>query len=210
MKAFLLLLALALTTGCARLETKVTRFHQLPNVSPGKTFTLSGPKKRAHRLEYDKYASLIAARLSAHGWRYTHSAQSDYVATFDCGILGTRDAYDVVPVMGYSGGEAVFQTGAVYNRHGKYRGSYSGVGYSMPVYGVVGSAAAPVTVFDRFLTLTITDRRTGKTVFESRAISSGESGEINEVLPAMIDALFQDFPGPSGATRVYQTPLQRP
>ncbi len=207
MKALLLLaLALALTTGCARLETKVTRFHQLPNVSPGKTFTISGPKKRNHQLEYDKYASLIAARLSAHGWRYTHSAQADYNATFDCGILGTREGYDVVPVMGYTGG-AVYQTGAVYNRHGKYRGSYTNVGYTMPVYGVVGSAATPVTVFDRFLTLTITDRRTGKTVFESRAVSSGESGEINEVLPAMIEALFTDFPGASGATRLYQTPL---
>jgi hypothetical protein len=38
-------------------------------------------------------------------------------------------------------------------------------------------------------------------VFEGRALSEGLNGQVEPVLPYIIDALFRDFPGASGATR---------
>jgi len=38
-------------------------------------------------------------------------------------------------------------------------------------------------------------------VFEGRAISTGLNGAIEPVMPYMLDAVFQDFPGRSGGTR---------
>jgi len=49
----------------------------------------------------------------------------------------------------------------------------------------------------RFLVFTITDAH-GKEVFQSRVISYGGSPDIYHVLANMVDALFEDFPGPNG------------
>jgi hypothetical protein len=38
-------------------------------------------------------------------------------------------------------------------------------------------------------------------VFEGRAVSTGLNGAIEPVMPYMLDAVFQDFPGKSGNTR---------
>ena len=41
----------------------------------------------------------------------------------------------------------------------------------------------------------------GVNLFESRVISEGRSNRLEEVMPLMVDAMFQEFPGPSGVTR---------
>jgi hypothetical protein len=39
-------------------------------------------------------------------------------------------------------------------------------------------------------------------LFEGRVRSSGRQGELAEVMPYLITALFQNFPGESGVTKV--------
>ena len=38
-------------------------------------------------------------------------------------------------------------------------------------------------------------------VFEGRAVSSGLNGQIEPVMPYILDAIFQEFPGRSGETK---------
>jgi hypothetical protein len=40
-----------------------------------------------------------------------------------------------------------------------------------------------------------------RTVFESRAIYEGENGDLPEVVPYLVRAVFDDFPGQNGRTR---------
>jgi hypothetical protein len=39
-------------------------------------------------------------------------------------------------------------------------------------------------------------------VFEGRAVSSGVNPQIEPVMPFILDAIFQEFPGRSGETKV--------
>jgi hypothetical protein len=46
------------------------------------------------------------------------------------------------------------------------------------------------------------------TVYEARVTSAGSSNSLNEVVPAMIAAVFQDWPGKSGTTRRVEVQLR--
>jgi hypothetical protein len=64
---------------------------------------------------------------------------------------------------------------------------------------VVGAVPVSQTVYDRRLQITARGKN-GAEVFQFRCQSTGGIPEISRVLPAMIDAAFEDFPGESGKT----------
>jgi hypothetical protein len=72
---------------------------------------------------------------------------------------------------------------------------------------VTGVANETGVAYTRIAELTISNRMTGKIVWQGRNRSSGSSGEIAQVLPTMLDALLKDFPGPSGKTRHVTLPM---
>jgi hypothetical protein len=40
-----------------------------------------------------------------------------------------------------------------------------------------------------------------KKIYEAKAVSSGSIGQLSSVLPTMIKAVFEDFPGKDGSVR---------
>jgi hypothetical protein len=40
-----------------------------------------------------------------------------------------------------------------------------------------------------------------KKIYEAKVLSRGSSAQLSKVMPSMIKALFEDFPGKSGSTR---------
>jgi hypothetical protein len=75
-----------------------------------------------------------------------------------------------------------------------------------PTYGVVGSRETRQTEYTRILRLDIVDKQALaegniKKLYEGRVVSSGSSDQLAKVLPTMVKALFEDFPGQSGSTR---------
>jgi hypothetical protein len=77
-------------------------------------------------------------------------------------------------------------------------------------YGVVGSHYSQAIVYRRELRVDITDRRAGTggaKLFEATVTSEGESASLAPVMPAMVKALFSNFPGPSGVSRRVQVRL---
>jgi hypothetical protein len=89
---------------------------------------------------------------------------------------------------------------------------YSGTAYSQPQFGVVGSEQYSQVQFTRFLLVSIADgadMRRGKTTwkYEGKVTSTGLSGNVSQIMPVMIEALFQDFPGTSGNTHTATRPL---
>ena len=94
-------------------------------------------------------------------------------------------------------------------------GSSSGIAYTEPTYSV-GWEPASATIFTRGLELEIFDTQQigasqghSPPIFQADARSAGVSGSLAPVTPAMIAAIFKDFPGKSGETISVTAPLQR-
>jgi hypothetical protein len=80
-----------------------------------------------------------------------------------------------------------------------------------PTYGPVGKRETSQTEYRRVLRLDIVDKQDFaegniKKVYEGRVVSSGFSDKLDKVLPKMVKALFEDFPGQSGSTKTLFQP----
>jgi hypothetical protein len=79
--------------------------------------------------------------------------------------------------------------------------------YTPPTYGITGYYPVTTTTFGKGLLISIMDIRQSMverrpvTVYEARATSTGSSNSLPQIIPAMVTAVFQDWPGKSGATR---------
>ncbi len=75
-----------------------------------------------------------------------------------------------------------------------------------PEYGVTGFVPISVTQYSRVLRVEIVNRAASPTekpqrVYQADVISVGTSGTLARVMPAMIEGLFEAFPGQTGQTR---------
>jgi len=193
-------------SGCAStVTTQVTSFHQLADSLQGRRFVITPSPEQQTSLEFGTYANLVREALVSKGL-------VDAGAGRGAADLGVALSY------GVTGSTSGFRSGT-----GGYAGigAGSGGGFSMSGVGIgigfpIGGGGATETQYQRNLTVQI-DRLTGAPsagqaasgtrVFEAQAISEGESASLAPVMRAMVQAIFQEFPGPSGATRVVRVPL---
>jgi len=173
-------------TGCAsKFKSDVARFHQLPRPS-GELFVVV-PKDEAKQgsLEFAQYANMVASRLAAYGYKRT--ADSD-------------DAELIVKV-DYSVDEGKTQIKSYPSTYGAYPYPYYYPHYYWPYYsGFDRDEIRSYVVYSRRLTMDIV-RPTGEMLFEGRVESMGRDNRLPEVMPYLVDAMFADFPGESGATQ---------
>ena len=181
---FVLLLSLA---GCsATFRSEIVRFHDLtpPNgakitVQPGEGL-VDGP-------EFRQYADMIIAKLAQQGYQAAGEEEPDLIVQVSYGVLKheTRN-----PIFHW-------RTSYYYNRgFGYYPYSY----YYPYYYGSYWDFPADYYFpekNDRMLEVII--KKPDETaVFEGRAVSVGRTSQLVKVMPYMVEALFQGFPGESG------------
>jgi hypothetical protein len=205
-----------LVSGCAStMSAQVTSFHQLSNGLQGQRFVINPSAEQRNSLEFETYANLVREALTDKGLVDAGGA----AGTAD---LGVSLNYEVA---GRSSGVGHGTTG--YAGFGAGSGGFSmggvGIGIGIPIGGFGGSDSV---VYQRSLDIAITrlNGAAGKSaevpagrgdaagtarVFEARAISEGPSASLAPVMRAMVQAIFQEFPGPSGQTRVVEVPLER-
>jgi hypothetical protein len=210
LSAFLLLLL----AGCATVRSTVTRFHTLPDVANSEIFQIVPQDSQKGSIEFSVYATEVAKKLTAYGWQQFDKAHSipDMYVFISYGIDNGQTVTGSAPIYGQTGGGTSYSSGNVYNSYGS--ASYSGTTYSAPTFGVVGSETYSARVYTRFLNVDILDAKMSTTnnpvkVFEGRVKSSGTKSDIAEVLPTMIEALFKNFPGPSGKTQTINLQVQQ-
>jgi Domain of unknown function (DUF4136) len=211
------LAAAFLLGGCAStLTTQVTSFHQLSDNLQGRRFVIVPTAEQQTSLEFGTYANLVREALTAKGLvdaGETGRNSADLGVGLSYGVtgrtIGMRDG--TTGYAGFGAGSGGFSMGGV------------GIGIGFPIGGGGGSDTAQ---YQRSLTVQIDrlagirDERpaatatpspaqpsSGTRIFEARAISEGESASLAPVMRAMVQAIFQDFPGPSGTTRVVRLPL---
>ncbi|QIF02365.1 DUF4136 domain-containing protein [Roseimicrobium sp. ORNL1] len=187
---------------------EVTRFHKLPPKGQGETFKILNIKRGATlALEHEHYLSLMIQGFEKYGWRHAPD-NPDYRIAIE------YDVFDGGIQRGYSSvwgqtspGSTTHHSGTLSSYSGGYNSvDYSGTSYTPATYGVVGMVPTATQMWVSYMLIMVKDRK-GNTVLEAKNVSSGPTSSLNVVLPKIIEAFFQDFPGVSGKTMNYIKPL---
>lgn len=178
--AALVLLLLLAACGPAMVEADVTRFSALPP-GGGHGFTILPGSSQRGSLEFQHYADLVADQLGRRSWQpLPASAAAAVVVLLHWGVGApvTTTWTDPVPVWGGWGPWDDY-----------------------PAYGETTS----VTVWPIWLEVELVDGpawRAGdkRQVWQGRAVTTASRPSVAVVMPALVRALFTDFPGRNGET----------
>ncbi len=180
--ALLLLLA-----GCARnFEAEVTRFHQITQVG-GQSATVVPADPQLQGLEFASFADIVGRHLERYGYSAAGQATPDLRVVMGYGLaeIGSEQSG---PVVGVGLGR--------YGRH-------TGVSFS----GLFNLGGGRRTYYSYRLDLVIEDAATGQRIFEGHSITSGQGADMGAVMPYLVAALFENFPGDSGQTIRVELPV---
>jgi hypothetical protein len=205
--AWRLLLAplVLLASGCASyMSADVTSFHQVPPERrlAGQTFVIEPADDQKESLEFRAYADLVRQGLIGQGLVPASSSAADLGVSIRYWIDEGRSVTYGYPAYGYTSFGPVWGWAPRPGPGGHVHYVWTAA-YPMS-YGMVGTSYSQSLLYRRELRVDITDRRPdgkGAKLFEGRATSEGETGALAPVMPALVRALFSDFPGPNGATR---------
>ena len=85
---------------------------------------------------------------------------------------------------------------------GRY-GRHTGVSFS----GLFNVGGGRRTYYSYRLDLLIEDTASGQRIFEGRSVTSGQGADMGAVMPYLVAALFENFPGNSGETIRVELPV---
>lgn len=191
------LLALSACASPKYVVSDVTRYHTVGAQFSGQTFAIvaSNPEQE-QSIAFRQFGDQLNNRLSALGLRQyagnTGPDGADYVVTLGYDVIG--------PTPDVRSRGSNFSVGFGYSNFNRPWGYGAGYDPFMDNYTDTRQ------MFTRRIEVNIYQGKTytsgpKQRVFEGRAISTGLNGAIEPVMPYMLDAVFQDFPGRSGGTR---------
>lgn len=194
MRALLALVLILSAAGCTTpiVQTDVTRFHSLPPAAEARSFTIMPTAEQVGSLEFQRYAEMVAARLSARGWRPVPAG------------AGAQALVRVFWSVGAPTTETWQTPSSVYGGMGwGPRSHYYGMGMGFPLgdpfpYWETRSR----TNWPKTLAVEITEAGPGdkRVLFEGRATTERGGREIAPLMPYLVEGLFTGFPGSSGDT----------
>ena len=201
----LALLVTALLTGCASsITARVTSFNQWSSDVAGSTFSFITPVNPNRELEQATYESLVQAELEKLGLKRAASGQ---VGRVQVDVAATHRAEDKTYMA------PVYQDNYVF--FPPYRDAAGSIFPGMwgpdpfgPRY--VGDRPVNRTVQINSLRLRLLDTKVAaqdaqlskpRAIFESRAVYEGDNGDLPAVMPYLVRAVFDRFPGQNGKTR---------
>jgi hypothetical protein len=195
----LLLLGLSVA-ACQTVRSDVTVFHDLPDAAP-RTFSIASAQEQS--LEARSYSNLVGSELTERGWT-RRDVGGDLLVRVGYGIDNGQTVTGSVPIFGQTGGGTSFTNGTIAAPGGF--ATYTGTTYTPATYGIVGDIPVSNTLYNRILTVTMDESKTGKRVFEGTVRSKGQSGSFAVVARCLVNSLFKNFPGQNGTTVVVVIP----
>lgn len=195
-------LALALLTACASpITAKVTSFNQWPADAAGATFSYIRPPDKLNDLEQQAYEGYVQAELEKLGLKHAGPGQVGRIQVDVVTGNGTRDK---------KFREAIYRDNYVFVP--PYRDAAGNVfpGFWAPDrFGsrYVGDREVIRTVQVSNLRLRLLDSQGNapgkpRAVFESRAAYEGDNEDLADLVPYLVRAVFDGFPGQNGRVRV--------
>jgi len=217
----LALVAVSLLSGCAgTLRSDISAFHRLGQAE-GPATQGSAPRfavvpvdsEQAQSLEFQSYAALVSEQLRARRWIEVPLDEASLRVSFRYGSGTAQSVLIGDASSGFYGSYGVWsRTGP-----GFPRGSAVGMGF--PIGAFPRDLPRDVRViYLRELSLRVERAAVGginsspvsERLYEATVRSQGNSYSLATVMPAMIRALFADFPGPSGVERSVEVLLKSP
>lgn len=189
-------LSLAACVGPRYVATDVTRFHTLPTSPSGQTFAVVAvDKEQEQSLAFRQFSDVVAGKLSAVGLRAFSGdrGKPDYVVTLRYAVDGPSPDIRSRSSSGFSVGFGYGAWGNPWGFGGAYEPWRENYANTKQVY----TRRVELDIYRGDTYGTPGQER----VFEGRALSEGLNGQVEPVLPFILDAIFKDFPGASGSTR---------
>lgn len=192
----------ALLTACASpITTRVTSFNQWPADMAGSTFSYITPMDTTRQLEQATYEGYVQAELEKRGLKRAPAGENGRLQVDVATSTRSEEKTWLQPV---------YQDNMVFLP--PYRdaaGRFYGGGWVPDPFGprYVGDRPVSMTVYTSSLRLRLLDTKgtpAGKpprTVFESRAMYEGSTSDLPLVVPYLVRAVFDDFPGQNGQVR---------
>ena len=204
------LLAVLFLGACSQTyNTKVTRFHELMPPT-GETFIIvSKSEDKAGTPQFRTYAGMVGNNLMTQGYTPAASGTPDLIVKIDYAISPPiqRSRTTTGAAGPFYGG--FYYSGGIYRRGPGYP-YYNPFGYFHP-YGPPGvgfgywgaggfyTQTYSYAVFERVFEMSI-EQNADKMLFEGAVSSIGRDNTLNQVIPALIQAMFTNFPGQNGVT----------
>jgi hypothetical protein len=202
-------LALLALGACATpFRADVARFQALP-VPAGQTFVVQAqdPQNQGG-LEFSQYASMVAQRLTAQGYRPVENPRdATLLVTIGYGVdqgrekIVSRPGFGGYGGLGYGGygglGYGGFGRPFGYGGFGGYRSSFLW-GWNDPFLYGGGTQIDSYTYFTSFLEMRISRTADGQRLFEGKARARSRQDSLPQLVPNLVEAMFTGFPGNSG------------
>ena len=200
-RAMLLLAALTvLLSGCTTyVTTQVTAFSDWTGSDATRTYAFTREPEQRNNLELTTYERIVANELATHAFRQVDSAEARYLVGISYGIRS-----DLVTVA-----EPVY-----YN---PWPAPYWGWGRPFDPWGPwgpwgpfpAGYVNQSYPVFTHLLGVRITERGTGKEVYNVTARNSGGESSLVRAMPYLARSALADFPLGNGVVRTVKIPLDK-
>jgi hypothetical protein len=190
---------LALLSGCATtIKSEVTAFHEWPNYVQDKTYVFERTREQDNDLEYRNYENLVRGELKRLGFVEASDLRSARLKALLGYSIKARDVRVVYPVV-------MDPNWYGPSWRGRYGQFYDPFWFGPPI---VERREENYEVFTRQLRFTLSHMSDGKKVYDSTVVSEGTNGSLAAVMPYMVRAAFEDFPGRSGVPRVVELKMK--
>lgn len=193
--------SLFILSGCAStLSARVTTYQQWPVGVQGEYYRIVPAPAQSGNLQFGAFADMLRAAIGATGLReVTGGAEARFDVHFE---------YDnpvrQIWVQRYD--DPFFYPG--WPAFGGYYGGWGGWGGG--VFYAPRTVHVPVEVYRNTLTVTIFDRLAdGREVYRATAVHSSQSDSLDAVMPYLMQAIFDGFPGNNGQVKEVRYELPR-
>jgi hypothetical protein len=199
----------AMAVGCASppaMRGEVTRFHAWRAEAP-LTFAFAPTAAQAASLEHRSYEQLARARLLALG--FTEAARDGARYRVEMTWQVTTEPRRVTEYW-----PSPYGFGPAWTPWQGPRPYGGGLWRADPWWGLGPVPISyDVTLFRHELRVDLFDRQpreaVARKVYESRATTLARTESMPRLMPALVQAVFDDFPGESGSTRSVEIPLSQ-
>ncbi|MDR2213935.1 MAG: DUF4136 domain-containing protein [Pseudomonadales bacterium] len=186
--------ALLLSACVSSIRSDVLTFHEGPLPAGEAVRVVALDPVKQNSLEFQSYARLVEAELRKIGYQPSTDANAPLIAALDYSVAPYSTT---VSSMGGRGPRPFFA---------RYHFSY-GRYYDPFYFGLYNDwGPSSYTTTPNYLrTVTLNIERNDadrERLFEGRVQSSGRQNLLPELMPYLLTALFQNYPGESGVTKV--------
>ncbi|MDB5770413.1 MAG: hypothetical protein JWM42_787 [Burkholderia sp.] len=189
----------ALLSGCAStIKNQVTTFHEWPNYVQDKTYVFERTREQDNDLEYRNYENLVRGELRRLGFEEASNLRPARLKASLGYSIRARDVRVSYPVV-----MDPYLYGPSWR--GYYGPFYDPFWFGPPI---VERREESYQLFTRQLRFTLANMSDGKKVYDSTVVSEGTNGALAKVMPYMVRAAFEDFPGRSGVPRVVELKMK--